>query len=36
VYWTIEDPAVRKQQRIQFHKNMAMLGGLLFAALDRS
>lgn len=34
VYWTIEDPAVRKQQRIQFHKNMAMLGGLLFAALD--
>jgi uncharacterized membrane protein YphA (DoxX/SURF4 family) len=35
VYWTIEDPAARKQQRIQFHKNMAMLGGLLFAALDQ-
>lgn len=34
VYWTIEDPAVRKAQRIQFHKNMAMIGGLLFAALD--
>jgi putative oxidoreductase len=34
VYWTIEDPAVRKVQRIQFHKNMAMIGGLLFAALD--
>ena len=33
-YWTIEDPAVRKLQRIQFHKNMAMIGGLLFAALD--
>ena len=34
VYWTIEDPATRKVQRIQFHKNMAMIGGLLFAALD--
>ncbi len=34
-YWTIEDPAARKQQRIQFHKNMAMIGGLLFAVLDQ-
>ena len=34
-YWKIEDPAVRKQQRIQFHKNMAMIGGLLFAVLDQ-
>src|SRR5271165_3205021 len=33
-YWTIEDPAARKMQRIQFHKNLAMIGGLLFAALD--
>ena len=33
-YWTIEDPAERKQQRIHFHKNMALIGGLLFAALD--
>jgi len=33
-YWAIEDPAVRKQQRIQFHKNMAMLGGLLLAVID--
>src|SRR6266545_4654123 len=33
-YWTIEDPATRKIQRIQFHKNLAMIGGLLFAALD--
>lgn len=32
-YWTIEDPAARKLQRIQFHKNMAMIGGLLFAVL---
>ncbi len=35
-YWTIEDPAARKLQRIQFHKNMAMIGGLLFAVLDQS
>ncbi len=33
-YWESDDPAVRKLQRIQFHKNMAMIGGLLFAALD--
>jgi putative oxidoreductase len=33
-YWTVEDPAARKVQRIQFHKNLAMIGGLLFAALD--
>ena len=33
-YWTIEDPAARKMQRIQFHKNMAMIGGLLLAVLD--
>lgn len=34
-YWALEDPQARKQQRIQFHKNMAMIGGLLFAALDQ-
>ena len=34
-YWAIEDPAARKQQRIQFHKNLAMIGGLLFAVLDQ-
>jgi putative oxidoreductase len=33
-FWTIEDPSARKLQRIHFHKNMAMIGGLLFAALD--
>jgi len=33
-YWAIEDPDVRKIQRIQFHKNLAMIGGLLFSALD--
>jgi putative oxidoreductase len=34
-YWSVEDPAARKLQRIQFHKNLAMIGGLLFAVLDR-
>jgi uncharacterized membrane protein YphA (DoxX/SURF4 family) len=34
-YWKIEDPATRKAQRIQFHKNLAMIGGLLFAVLDQ-
>ena len=34
-YWNAEDPAARKIQQIQFHKNMAMIGGLLFAALDQ-
>ena len=33
-YWAIEDPATRKIQRIQFHKNLAMIGGLIFSALD--
>jgi putative oxidoreductase len=33
-YWSLEDPAAQKAQRIQFHKNMAMLGGLLLAVLD--
>ena len=33
-YWTIEDPVDRKLQRIHFHKNMALIGGLLFAMLD--
>lgn len=33
-YWTIEDPVDRKLQRIHFHKNMALIGGLLFAVLD--
>jgi putative oxidoreductase len=33
-YWRIDDPAARKMQRIHFHKNLAMIGGLLFAAFD--
>jgi putative oxidoreductase len=34
-YWSLEDPAARTAQRIQFHKNMALIGGLLFAVLDQ-
>jgi hypothetical protein len=30
---TEHDPAARKQQEVQFYKNMAMIGGLLFAEL---
>ena len=33
-YWQEEDPAARKQQRIHFLKNLAMMGGLLIAAVD--
>lgn len=33
-YWSVDDPAARKAQRIHFHKNMALIGGLLFAVLD--
>lgn len=33
-YWDESDPQIRVQQRTQFLKNMAMLGGLAFAATD--
>lgn len=33
-YWTIDDPAERKAQKIQFLKNLGMCGGLLLAAVD--
>jgi putative oxidoreductase len=33
-YWKLEDPAERRAQRVQFHKNMALIGGLLLAVLD--
>ncbi len=33
-FWSVHDPAVRAVQRIQFLKNTAMIGGLLFAVLD--
>jgi len=35
-FWNVEDPAARKMQRVQFHKNMAMIGGLLFAVIDEA
>jgi hypothetical protein len=34
-FWNEKDPVVRKRQKVQFHKNMAVIGGLLFAALDQ-
>lgn len=33
-YWNLEDPTARKLQRVQFQKNLAMLGGLTFAYVD--
>jgi putative oxidoreductase len=33
-FWEIEDRDQRTMQRIQFFKNLSMLGGLLIAALD--
>ncbi len=35
-FWTIEDPVERRQQRTQFLKNAAMVGGLLLLVLDPS
>lgn len=34
-FWTEHDPAKRAQQRTHFKKNLCMVGGLVFAALDR-
>jgi putative oxidoreductase len=33
-FWTVDDPSERQVQQVQFLKNMAMLGGLLFALVD--
>ena len=33
-YWTVDDPGQRAAQKLQFQKNMAMLGGLLFAVIE--
>ena len=33
-FWEVEDPAARSQQRIQFMKNLSMLGGLILAVVD--
>jgi putative oxidoreductase len=34
-FWTETDPHRRADQRVQFAKNLGLLGGLLFAAVDR-
>jgi len=34
-FWNVEDPAARTAQRTQFLKNLTMIGGLLFAVLDK-
>jgi putative oxidoreductase len=33
-FWTIDDPAVRAQERIHFLKNVGLLGGVLLASVD--
>jgi putative oxidoreductase len=33
-FWTVDDPEQRRLQRILFLKNVGLLGGLIFAALD--
>jgi putative oxidoreductase len=33
-FWEVEDPAERRQQRIQFLKNVSLAGGLLIAGVD--
>ncbi|WP_305091538.1 DoxX family protein [Prescottella sp. R16] len=33
-FWNVQDPQQRAAQRMQFFKNMTMLGGLLIAAVD--
>jgi putative oxidoreductase len=35
-FWTEEDPQARKTARIQFLKNLGLVGGLLAVAVDRS
>jgi putative oxidoreductase len=33
-FWTVKDPAARSQQKVQFLKNVGLLGGVLLAAVD--
>lgn len=35
-FWEVKDPAARKQQKLQFQKNLGLLGGVLLAAVDTS
>jgi putative oxidoreductase len=34
-YWRLADPAVRRQQRIHFFKNVGLFGGALLALAER-
>ncbi len=34
-FWKFDDPAARKQQEIQFFKNLSMLGGALLVIAER-
>jgi putative oxidoreductase len=34
-YWQLEDPAMRRQQRIHFFKNVGLFGGALLALSER-
>ncbi|EME23100.1 DoxX family protein [Rhodococcus triatomae] len=33
-FWTVEDPGQRAAQKMQFFKNLSLLGGLLIASVD--
>ena len=33
-FWTVKDPADRSQQRVDFLKNVSLLGGVLLATVD--
>ncbi|MET0838721.1 MAG: hypothetical protein ABWY19_08080, partial [Marmoricola sp.] len=33
-FWEESDPAAKNNQRLQFAKNMSVLGGLILAAVD--
>lgn len=35
-FWSTEDPAKRKQELLQFQKNLGLLGGVLLASVDTS
>ena len=33
-FWTVSDPAAKRMQRVQFLKNLGLIGGLLLASVD--
>ena len=34
-YWRVEDPAMRRQQRVHFFKNVGLFGGALLVLSER-